>query len=314
MSERRYNIVSLLCVALLIAAALVIYDRFTRNQRDAVVERQLAIADRTAEEVIGLNHRAEQLREQLEAAETRKLELEIKRLELEIKRADADRETALARQKEIDAGEADKKRAADKAGQAEETARMDAESRREQEKRDSVHQKAAAIKSALHDRADAARKLNDLAWRKQAAQRAVIAWKNKLEGARNSKTRSQNELANAQATPSNRAAVESAQTQIAGADKALAEAEAALKKAQDEFDAVSNDYDSAQTSLQNADQRLSLVAPAPDKSRIYATYALTDGRRLDALCVIESGEDIWIRTSTGVKSFKRSDVEEVTKE
>jgi chromosome segregation ATPase len=346
--ERRINFVTLLCVALLIAAALVIYDKYTRTQRDTFTARQQAIADRSSEEVIGLNERAEKLREQIEAQTLKQQELELKRLELEIKRAEADREQALLRQKELDARETEKKRAAEKADQAEELARMDAESKREQDKRDSAHQKAAAIKSALNERTDAARKLNELAWKKQTAQRAMIIWKNRLDAARNSKARAQLDLGNAQTAsrsagnpgvsrplpgqldqgPANaangsgsmtapnttREAVDSAQAQLGGADKAIAEAETSLKKAQDEFEAISKEYDSAQTALQNADRRLSLVAPAPDKSKIYATYALTDGRRVDALCVIESGDDIWVRTSTGMESFKRSEVEEVTKE
>ena len=335
MSQRQIDLIKLLCVGLLIIGAFMGYDRFVDSQRLLMPDRPPMADENPGSEVIQLSARAEpQSSSAVAAVQKQELELELKRLELEIKRAEADRAAAQVRIKEIEATQADKQREADKAEQTAELARMNAETKHEEDKREQTRRETAAVKSALQERAESAGRLNSVSLRKDAAQRAVIIWKNRIAAARNAKARAQNDLANSQAGQSapggvvqrgersgtgvmvfdHGVDVSAVEQQAAAAGRSETEAVAALAKAQAELDAVNAEYESALTSKQNADRRLAAVAPPRDKNKVVASYGLTDGRKLDALCVIESGDDVWIKTSSGIVLIKRGDIEEVVKQ
>ncbi len=360
MLERR-----ILILIIAILSAYIIYDRHTTTgQHEAIVERQRDFEVRTLAEVKKLDNKAAEVRIQNEA-DTRAHELELKKLELEIKRAEAEDAAALSKQKEIDVREAQKKRADELAEQAAERGRMDAETAREENKRAEVRKHAADIRNATQERVEASRRLNDLAWKKQTAQRLVIAWRNKLQAAEHSREKSDLDLINAQAQPngassaaaprrrydplegpdpslgqggggemdgssrgqnrrsaagpsvifisSNREAVENAQAQQLGAAKAIDAAKAALAKAQEDLTRFTADYESALTAKQSADRRLAQLAPPQPQNRVFATYSMLDGRKLEAICVIESGDDIWVKTGSGIETIKRADVELVAR-
>jgi len=348
MSERSSDFARLFVFAILLAAALFIYDRYTLSRNTAlVVEKQHEIheiAQATSAELKVLTEKTEQQRIQSEDA-NRKHELELKRLELEIKRAEADTAVALVKQKEIDAQQVEKKREADLAEQTAELKLREAETQKERDKIEEKRKAAQAVSQAKNERASATRRFNDLAARRQAAQGLLIIWKNKLEAARHAKEKAQGDLAAAQINSAARVQqqvannannnnsvgdstanthsgsitfsnndVQNAQGQLAAAAKAEAEAAASIPKAQQEFDALDLDYASAKTEKENADLHVATMAPPVDRNKVFATYTLNDGRKLPALCVIESGDDIWIKTADGVELIKRSEIEEVSKE
>jgi hypothetical protein len=351
-----------------VSAAFLVYDRLTYGQRAAVEERQREFETRTIAEVKHLDDQVGQERGHADAA-TRAHELELKKLELEIKRAEADQALAQLKQRELENTAAEKKRsdaATELAEQAAERTRMDAQTAREAAREQESHKKAAALRAARSERIDASRRLNDLEWKKQTAQRAVIAWKNKLEAAEHSKEKAAVDLANAQAQNSAHASPKqqdrrrydplggndpldsgpggtasatgnktgrhnsgmsgptvtwafsnqeatAAQEQQADSEQAIATCRAALQKAQESLTRLTADYESALTAKEAADRRLALVAPAPQQNKVFATYTLLDGRKLEALCVIESGDDIWIKTGAGVQTLKRTDIEEIAR-
>ena len=368
MTERRTEFTPILLFVIAIFAAFLVYDRVAGGQREAVTERQRDFETRTVAQVKQLDNQAEQQRQQADTA-LRAHELELKKLELEIKRAEADEAQAQLKRRELETVAAEKKRTdavAELKEEAAERARLDAETAREEARREDARKKSAAVRAAQLERVDASRRLNELEWKKQTAQRAVIAWRNKLGAAEHSKEKAAIDLINAQnqanghaaaAQPPQRGrsdplagldgggpdragdsndanagkrsssgggatvswaysqqeAVNAAQDQQAGSEKAIATYRAELQRAQAELTRLTTDYESALGAKQAADRRLSLVAPAPQQNRVFATYSMLDGRKLEALCVIEAGDDIWIKTGSGIQTIKRTDIEEITR-
>jgi hypothetical protein len=193
------------------------------------------------------------------------------------------------------------------------------------DERQKTREDERASREARVAQTEAAKTYYDALSRKETAQRAMIAWKNKLNGAIKDRDRAildqsaaQGEVTTSRVGPTlvtidTRGNIQDATQRRTQADKEISEAQTALAKAEHDFAEASRAYESAQMTKQNADRTARLKIPEKPAPKFTATYTLKDGRTLTAVAVIATEDEYWIKSQDGIEAVRKDDVTEILK-
>jgi hypothetical protein len=100
----------------------------------------------------------------------------------------------------------------------------------------------------------------------------------------------------------------SAKDKIAAANKDIQEAQQELMKAEQALAAIAGEVASAESAKKTADANAPV---APKTKKVIGIYVLNDGTTLEALSVMEAGDDYIIKTEAGMKTVKKTDVKDI---